>query len=173
MTLYQLITTLGLLNLPECGATVIRACAAGRRRPRVGSTNGASASAVGPRRAGRARRGAVLGARRRRSPGGLGRAQQMGIGATGSARRPRRGRPEIKEEAESRPLDTLQPFGVLRALLGAERFSVQPAVTPYGEGVGVVPRVLPPSWPTRSISRNPGNASSHPARSRCGSGWRP
>jgi hypothetical protein len=52
------------------------------------------------------------------------------------------------------------------ALLGTERFSVQPVAMSVTVSVNANwPAVLPPSWETRSISTNPGRASS--SRPRC------
>src|ERR1700756_2248812 len=60
----------------------------------------------------------------------------------------------------------------LAALLGTERFSVQPVAMSVTVSVNANwPAVLPPSWETRSISTNPGWASSQSAQVRTGI-WR-
>ena len=53
--------------------------------------------------------------------------------------------------------------------LGTERFSVQPVAMSVTVSVNACgPAGLPPSWPTRSISTNPGRASSQSAQVRTG-----
>src|SRR6476646_7429853 len=55
------------------------------------------------------------------------------------------------------------------ALLGTERFSVQPVAMSVTVSVNACwPARLPPSWETRSISTNPGRASSQSAQVRTG-----
>ena len=57
----------------------------------------------------------------------------------------------------------------LRALLRTLRFSVQPVAMSVTVSVQACsPAALPPSWPTRSISTNPGTASSQSAQVRTG-----
>ena len=57
----------------------------------------------------------------------------------------------------------------LAALLGTERFSVQPVAMSVTVSVNASwPAALPPSWETRSISTNPGWASSQSAQVRTG-----
>lgn len=57
----------------------------------------------------------------------------------------------------------------LTALFRTDRFTVQPvemSVTVRAKQNS--PKLLPPSWPTKSISTNPGTASSHSAQVRTG-----
>ena len=55
------------------------------------------------------------------------------------------------------------------SLLGTERFSVQPVAMSVTVSVNACgPAGLPPSWPTRSTSTNPGRASSQSAQVRTG-----
>ena len=57
----------------------------------------------------------------------------------------------------------------LAVLSGTERFSVQPVAMSVTVSVNAWgPAGLPPSWQTRSISTNPGRASSQPAQVRTG-----
>ena len=57
----------------------------------------------------------------------------------------------------------------LAVLSGTERFSVQPVAMSVTVNVNAWgPAGLPPSWQTRSISTNPGRASSHSAQVRTG-----
>jgi hypothetical protein len=57
----------------------------------------------------------------------------------------------------------------MAALLATERFTVQPVATSVIVRVKQnSPKLLPPSWPTRSISTNPGRFSSHSDQVRIG-----
>ncbi len=57
----------------------------------------------------------------------------------------------------------------LAALFRTDRFTVQPVAMSVTVRVKQnSPKLLPPSWPTRSISTNPGTASSHSAQVRIG-----
>ncbi|MDQ0854929.1 hypothetical protein QFZ79_003040 [Arthrobacter sp. V4I6] len=57
----------------------------------------------------------------------------------------------------------------LAALFRTDRFTVQPVEMSVTVRVKQnSPKLLPPSWPTRSISTNPGTASSHSAQVRIG-----
>ena len=57
----------------------------------------------------------------------------------------------------------------LAALFRTDRFTVQPVAMSVTVRVKQnSPKLLPPSWPTRSISTKPGTASSHSAQVRIG-----